>query len=145
MFNIRNIRNALARSCCSKICYQQPFIVTKKLHVLCDIIIFKNKPTTFTARAHGTQCFHDYVIIRWTRNYRRSFEIPIKLVSALGLPVRDSEDVFPLLTSTSVYLYLLVIIARYRNYILLQRFHVFISHMANECITVVLEFSDMTF
>ena len=144
MFNIRNIRNALAGWCCSKICYQQPFIVTKKIHMFCDIIIFKNKPTTFTARAHRTQCVHDFVLIRWTYNYRQTFEIPLKIASTLGLPVRDFEDVFPHLTSTSIYLYLLVVIARYRSHTLLQKFHIFISHMANECITVILEFSDMT-
>ena len=112
--------------------------------MLPNIVVFENEPSTFTVRAKGIQRFHDSVTIRWPNNNMWSFVVAIKIAFAFGFPLRHFEDIYPHLTRTSIYRYIFFLITRHRNYILLQNLPVFIFHMTDESITIVLEFSDMT-
>ena len=94
LFNICDILNTFVWKWGPEFFLQCHFIITKKIQMFCNIIVFKNKPSTFIVRAH-TKRVHDHVPIRWHRNNTWSFEIPIKIAFALDFPLRSFKDLYP--------------------------------------------------
>ena len=69
LFDTCNIYNAFVRKWGPKFSLSCHIIITKKIQMLCNVIVFKNEPSNFIGREHGREHW------TWQRTWQRTLSV----------------------------------------------------------------------